>query len=164
MLNERERIILLVTGILFFIGGIYLLKDISSEINILKRKKDDALISSVISDKLKIIDKTLGLSLKPSTFEYKGDFENPFKLWGEHNNTITENNRESKEYQREKLLLKGILIKENRPLAILEDSNGKTNIVGIGEKIYEQEVISITDKCVLLKDKKGKYELKVEEP
>ncbi|MCX7726034.1 MAG: hypothetical protein N2053_04210 [Chitinispirillaceae bacterium] len=163
MISEREKMILFFVGILFFVVGVYFLRELPSDIiNIKKKSEKKSINYYAISERLKIIDNTLSLKIKPSFFEYKGDFENPFRLW-EERKAIKEKFPQHTEPQREKLLLKGILIKE-KPLAILEDSKGNTHIIGTGEKIYEQEIISITEKSVLLRDKKGKYELKVEEP
>lgn len=162
MLSEREKIVIFFVGILFFGIGFYFLKEFSYDIKTIEKNRKESINYYALSERLKLIDSTLNLKLNPTSFEYKGDFVNPFKLWSEQK-SIKQGTLQIAEPQREKLLLKGILIKE-KPLAILEDSRGNTHIVAKGEKIYEQEVISITEKNVILKDKKGKYELKVEEP
>lgn len=62
---------------------------------------------------------------------------------------------------RKNFRLKGLM--QSTPLAIIEDSNGKTFIRGQGEKVHNAEIVSISSTSVVLKDSLGVFELTVEE-
>lgn len=58
--------------------------------------------------------------------------------------------------QREILVLKGFLAKE-KPLAIIEDSRGETFILGVGDSLYGQKILSIQPDRVKIRDGVGEY-------
>jgi hypothetical protein len=61
-----------------------------------------------------------------------------------------------------KLTLKGVLLKK-QPLAILEDSLGKTYICGVDETVKEQRVEKIESNRIFLRNSLGSYILTVKE-
>jgi hypothetical protein len=60
--------------------------------------------------------------------------------------------------QREVLVLKGFLAKE-KPLAIIEDRRGETFILGVGDSLYGQKILSIQPDRIKVRDGVGEYEL-----
>ncbi len=60
------------------------------------------------------------------------------------------------------LVLKGVLLKK-QPLALLADPTGKTWIVGLTEKVFEQEVTAIGSDKISLRDRFGSFDLSVKE-
>lgn len=60
------------------------------------------------------------------------------------------------------LVLKGVLLK-SQALAIVADPSGKTWIVGIKEKVFNQEIVAISSDKVSLRDSFGSYDLFVKE-
>jgi hypothetical protein len=110
-----------------------------------------------------LVEKALGMQPPIASAPYTGGFESPFRLVsearmsdmaGEHHTAPVPN--------RPRLVLKGILYKSS-PLAILEDSGGKTSILGVGDTISGQTVAGIGKTSVTLRDKRGTYELSVKE-
>lgn len=119
--------------------------------------------SKIENERFKIIDQALKEGVNPHFFNYTGDFENPFQ------NGPTAGNEQSsvaatkpKAPERIPLALKGILTNE-RPLAILEDNNGRTFIRGVGDSVENQRIMAISGTKVTILDGKSKYEIVVKE-
>lgn len=117
--------------------------------------------NSLIDDKsLRLINTALQIEDTIGSFTYAGHFESPFRKGGVK---ISRNkSSHSTLPERPRLFLKGILLKE-RSLAIVEDERGETYIRGVGESALGQEVISIKENRIVLRDQRGTYELTVEE-
>lgn len=107
-------------------------------------------------------DSALQCKLIMASFRYSGNFENPFRLPAEAFTAPLKKKKISSPLNKLKLSLKGVLLKE-KPLAILEDENGKTYICGTGEKIQEEIVASIEENRVTLSGSGGRYTLTVKE-
>jgi hypothetical protein len=111
--------------------------------------------------RLSLINRAVQLSPTSLYFDYTADFENPFKLWNEQHPAKSQVSSPDS-VPRVMLSLKGILIKD-RPLAILDNGMGETQIRAAGEKAFDQLIIEISDNHVILRDHRGKYEIIVEE-
>jgi hypothetical protein len=109
-----------------------------------------------------LVEKALALPPPSSSFRYSGGFEDPFKTVLQARQADVEVRHASAAPARPKLSLKGILYKSN-PLAILEDANGKTSILGVGDTLFGQKVTAIGKASVTLRDRHGPYELTVKE-
>ena len=97
----------------------------------------------------------------PTYFTYTSDFESPFRKRGQSVKRPRTHSA-SPVPERQKLFLKGILLKE-KPLAIIEDERGETYIRSIGENVLEQEILKIQENKVVLRDRRGTYEIVVQE-
>lgn len=110
-----------------------------------------------------LVEKALCLPPPPAAVRYSGGFESPFKTVSQARQGETHGTRAAPSAPaRPKLSLKGILYKSN-PLAILEDANGKTSILGVGDTLNGQKVTAIKKTSVTLRDRHGLYELSVKE-
>ncbi|HUI91691.1 MAG TPA: hypothetical protein VLX68_05515 [Chitinivibrionales bacterium] len=110
-----------------------------------------------------LVEKALGLPPAPPVVRYGGGFESPFKtVWQERQGDETVHHAAAAASARPRLSLKGILYKSN-PLAILEDANGKTSILGVGDTLSGQKVTAIQKTAVTLRDRHGAYVLTVKE-
>lgn len=118
---------------------------------------------SIIDNSIASINSVLSLTPHYDFFTYTSDFESPFRKY-KSARTQTQTNKPPQDVtpSRPELLLKGVLLKE-KSLAIIEDKGGKTYIKGIGEAVLDQQIISINADKVVLRDRKGTYELAVEE-
>ncbi|MFW6244363.1 MAG: hypothetical protein ACOC36_00610 [Fibrobacterota bacterium] len=100
------------------------------------------------------------ISSPPITF--RSDFESPFRPYKLKPVRVSAPPRPPKiKTTRKHFRLKGLM--QSSPLAIIEDSNGRTFIKGQGEKIHNTEIVSINPTSVVLKDSLGTFELTVEE-
>lgn len=113
-------------------------------------------------ERLALINRAFSAAPPQPYFEYTAGFENPFKKWSDQKIMQERSGSAHVRNPRSLLLLKGILTK-NRPLAIIENSLGETQIRGIGEKAFDQTIIAIADNKVTLRDHLGKYEIIVNE-
>jgi hypothetical protein len=93
---------------------------------------------------------------------YSGEFESPFRVAGKWTETPENGGAAAVAYSRKKISLKGILSKE-KPLAILEDDQGKTYICGAGEQVLDQKIVNIGADRVTLRDRRGTYDVAVQE-
>jgi len=117
----------------------------------------------VFSGAMERIDKALTITVQPKHFEFVGKFDNPFRLSTSKPVRIARSGTRKKAAPaRKKLIIKGILMK-GKPLAIFEDEEGQTFIRGIGELVHEQKVLKITENRVVLHDRRGTYDISVEE-
>ncbi len=118
---------------------------------------------SIIDNNIASINKVLSLSPHYDFFTYTNEFESPFRKYGAPR-TQAQTVKSSQEVipNRPDLMLKGVLLKE-KSLAIIEDKGGQTYIRGIGETVLDQQIVSINADKVVLRDRKGTYELAVEE-
>ncbi len=160
MIDRRTESLLLLASLLFLVVTFFIGSEIPSEFSILGRPVGQVEDSTAAS-RLKLINSALGEGPRVDFFEYTGGFENPFRNIRQARRSTGPADT-SAQSPREKLSLKGILIKE-KPLAILEDGMGETYIRGIGEKALEQTITAISDNSVTLRDRRGIYELTVEE-
>ncbi|MBN1577903.1 MAG: hypothetical protein JW913_15190 [Chitinispirillaceae bacterium] len=161
MMSRRTSLLLLFLSILTLSAAFYIgipLTDTFSRIGRSYAAGDD----SATSERLALINSAVRAVPRKHTFEYTGGFENPFKLWKSAQMYNRNAQRRTAKQPRTRLLLKGILLKD-RPLAILENAAGETFIRGVGEKVLEQSIVSISDDRVTLRDHVGTYELIVEE-
>jgi hypothetical protein len=162
MINQKNNLVLILFSIALLIGTVYLLSDLPDLINqktaIAPRKQ------SIVSSTLANMDKVLTNKEKHENFTYTGTFENPFRKFNMNSIQQTASTPSHKKItERQIFLLKGVLIKE-KSLAIIEDSRGETYIRGIGEKAVDQEIVSIKENKVVLRDSHGLHELVVEDP
>jgi hypothetical protein len=97
-----------------------------------------------------------------SGFEYRGNFEAPFRLVTEAFAPPVTKKNASPAPLRVDLILKGVLMKD-QPLAILENGKGATVICGIGEKVQDFVVESIEASHVQLRGPQGAVTLSVKE-
>jgi hypothetical protein len=109
-----------------------------------------------------LVEKALSLPPPPAAVRYSGGFESPFKTVLQARQSEARGTHAAPAPARPKLSLKGILYKSN-PLAILEDANGKTSILGVGDTLFGQKVTAIGKTSVTLRDRHGPYELSVKE-
>ncbi len=161
MKKDSNNSLLLLLSAVCLLGVAYLLSDLPQLLlhNNLKKQTKKTIINSSIAK----IDNVLSTKPHFNFFSYTSGFENPFRKRGNQkvahvNSSTTTLNKPI----RPKLLLKGILLKNNG-LAIIEDERGQTYIRGTGESILDQQIVDIKADKVVLKDRKGNYELAVEE-
>jgi hypothetical protein len=134
-----------------------------SDILIQTTSKSKEHSSKIENESFKVINQALKEGVNPHFFNYTGDFENPFQNGptadNEQSSVTTSKPNEPKRIQ---LRLKGILTNE-RPLAILEDDNGRTFIRGVGDSVENQRISAISGGKVTILDGKCKYEIVVKE-
>ena len=120
--------------------------------------------TSFLSPSLSLVDTALAQRPRPAILPYAGGFEGPFKSIREARRPVTASGaaKAAISSTRPKLMLKGILSKSN-PLSILQDESGKTFILGIGDTLQGQRVVSIGKASVTFADKNGSYDLSVKE-
>lgn len=135
-----------------------------SDILIQAASKSKGHSSKIENERFVIIDRALKEVVNQPFFNYTGDFENPFQnnpsSGGKEKSSAT--TTKPKEPERIPLTLKGILTNE-RPLAILEDNNGRTFIRGVGDSVENQRIIAISGTKVTILDGKSKYDIAVKE-
>lgn len=118
---------------------------------------------SIIDNSIASINDVLSLSMNHDFFTYTSGFESPFRKQGAaRTHARTKEVSQKITPSRPELLLKGVLLKE-KSLAIIEDGRGQTYIRGTGETVLDQQIVSINADKVVLRDRKGTYELAVEE-
>ncbi len=95
---------------------------------------------------------------------YNPTFETPFKTVSESRAQTNPTSVKTRVLPapRPRLSLQGVLFKSS-PLSILANESGATFILGVGDSISGQKIVSITKTTVTLKDKFGTYELSVKE-
>lgn len=118
--------------------------------------------TKIENESFKIIDKALKEVVNQHFFNYTGDFENPFQNGPVAGNGQSSTTSKPKEPERIPLRLKGILTNE-RPLAILEDVNGRSFIRGVGDSVENQRIMAISGGKVTILDGKNKYDIIVKE-
>jgi hypothetical protein len=90
---------------------------------------------------------------------FKPDADSPFRETGVSAQTATTGTVQFRPIrQPEVLVLKGFLEKE-KPLAIIEDSRGETFILGVGDSLYGQKILSIQPDRVKVRDGVRVYEI-----
>jgi type II secretory pathway component PulC len=117
---------------------------------------------SAFSTSFAEVEKALHIRPKAPAPRYDGTFEIPFRNASEAR--LPEGNHMSTpaSVSRPRLVLKGILFKSN-PLSILADETGATFILGVGDTLGSQKIVSIGKTTVTVKDKRGTYDLTVKE-
>jgi len=121
-----------------------------------------AVIDSTTTRRLSLINRATTESADSIPDYFTGAFDNPFRLWNEKKSSTSSADKQSAKPARAMLSLKGVLL-NNRPLAILDNGTGETQIRAAGEKAFDQQVISITSNRVIIRDHLGTYEITVEE-
>lgn len=161
MKNESNSTLLILVSIVCLSAGIFLLMEIPELL--LQNTSRKQASKSIIDNSIASINKVLSLSPHYDFFTYTSEFESPFRKHGA-THTQPQTNKSSQEItpSRPDLLLKGVLLKE-KSLAIIEDKGGQTYIRGIGETVLDQQIVSINADKIVLRDRKGTYELAVEE-
>ena len=157
MINQRTATILIIVSAVFLLFSISIIMELPVAIA-QTVKKSGSISDSTTQSRLALINSAVRAVPRKLFFEYTAGFENPFKSWQPRQRKSRSNVKVS----RVKLTLKGILIKK-KPLAILEDSMGKTYIRGVDEKAIDQVVVKISENSVTLRDHAGTYELTVED-
>jgi hypothetical protein len=122
-----------------------------------KKTAHEIIPTDVVAD----IDSALTRTVNAATARYIPGAASPFRIAGEQPNPAPKQQASSPQ-GRHRLMLKGFLIKD-RPLAILETSDGATHICGVGETVEGQKILRIGGERVVVKDPWGTYELSVRE-
>ncbi len=162
MKSESNNTLLLLASIVCLSAGIFLFMEIPDLLiqNTSRKQTSKSIIDNSIAD----INRVLSLTPHYDFFTYTSEFESPFRKFGAVRTQEQTINKSSQEVipSRPQLLLKGVLLKE-KSLAIIEDKGGQTYIRSIGETVLDQQIVSINADKVVLRDRKGTYELAVEE-
>jgi len=118
---------------------------------------------TAFSTSFTIVNKALAIP-EYKTSVYDATFEAPFKtvLQTRLQPASTSAKTPAPPVARPRLSLQGVLFKSN-PLSILANESGATFILGVGDSIVGQKIVSISKTTVTLKDKYGTYELSVKE-
>ncbi len=154
--------ILLILSLICCVGTFTLISRMSNEF-IQFSAKSTAHSSKIENERFKIIDMALNEVVNQQFSNYAGDFENPFQSGPSKANQAYGNSQtKPKEPERIPLTLKGILSNE-RPLAILENNNGRTFIRGVGDSVENQRILAISGSKVTILDGKSKYDIVVKE-
>ena len=159
MINQRTAILLLLLSVLFAAISFQIGSDIASSTTRI-RNISQGVNDTTTSRRLALVNRAVKEQQDTTFFSYTGNFETPFKKWNEK--PVVRSNSKSSVPPRAMLSLKGILIKK-RPLAILDNGQGETQIRSEGERAFDQTVISISNNHVTLRDHLGTYEIAVEE-
>jgi len=158
-LTLSTTLMLLISAVLFA-AAVSILPELPAEFS--RNKSNTGKEKNLINgESLQMINKALSEESKTESFTYAGAFESPFRKRG----ALTQKTSQSRIVpipDRPRLSIKGILTKEN-PLAILEDERGETYIRGIGDNALGQEICQIKEDKIVLRDRRGTYELAVEE-
>ncbi len=161
MNNESNSNIFLLVSFVCLLAGIFLLTEIPDLL--IQNTSSKQTSKSIIDNSIASINRVLSLNPHYDFFTYTNEFESPFRKYGAvHTQTQTTKSSQEATHIRPQLLLKGVLLKE-KSLAIIEDRGGQTYIKGIGETVLDQQIVSINTDKVVLRDRKGTYELAVEE-
>ncbi len=161
MKSESNNTLLLLVSIVCLSAGIYLFMGIPDLL--IQNTSMKQTSKSIIDNSIANINRVLSLTPHYDFFTYTSEFESPFRKFGVAR-TQEQTIKSSQEVipSRPQLLLKGVLLKE-KSLAIIEDKSGQTYIRSIGETVLDQQIVSINADKVVLRDRKGTYELAVEE-
>jgi type II secretory pathway component PulC len=160
--NRYITILLVACACGLWIYNISLVADVVS-LSMKRSPETRNVVASAALGSSSLVDRALSLQPSAAAVRFKGGFESPFKLVSEaHRNTSGGPRRPAAVPSRPRLVLKGVLYKSN-PLAILEDANGATSILGIGDTLFGQKVAGITKTSVTLRDSHGTYDLSVKE-
>jgi hypothetical protein len=108
------------------------------------------------------VEKALHIRPKAPAPHYDASFEIPFKNASEARRPEGNHMSTPASVSRPRLVLKGILYKSS-PLSILADEAGATFILGVGDTLGSQKIVSIGKTTVTVKDKRGTYDLTVKE-
>lgn len=160
LLNKPFILLLLAVTAL---GGTFMMLLEISEAVVQIKKTTSVHSTKIENESFRIIDQALKEIVNQNFFNYIGDFGNPFQtkiVSSNQNNGSPRTMRATPEHMQ--LKLKGILSNE-QPLAILEDSDGKTYIKGVGDSVGNQKIYSISDSRVAILDGKKRYEIIVKE-
>lgn len=164
MNDSRQAILYLVASCALLLAAISLGSSIGSRVRAMAAKPVTFGDSAAIA-RFALMDSVATDNARKQFFEYTGGFENPFRLWNtsrvSSDKKVSDSTQE-KNVERVRLTLKGILIKD-KSLAILENDRGETFIRGAGETVLEQKIIAISGQSVTLRDKRGTYEITVED-
>lgn len=121
-----------------------------------------AVIDSTTTRKLSLINRATTEYADSIPDYFTGAFDNPFRQWNAKKSSSSSANKQSAKPSRAMLSLKGVLL-NSRPLAILDNGTGETQIRAAGEQAFNQQIISITSTRVVIRDHLGTYEITVEE-
>lgn len=161
MKSESNSTLIILVSAVCLSAGIFLFMEIPDLLIQNTYRKQTS--KSIIDNSIASINDVLSLSPHYDFFTYTSGFESPFRKHGAAR-TQAQTSKSSQEVtpSRPELLLKGVLLKE-KSLAIIEDGGGQTYIRGTGETVLDQQIVSINADKVVLRDRKGTYELAVEE-
>lgn len=156
--NPYFKYFLLVISAVMFIFSGFIITDLPGDLS--KNPESDNNSIKITTSELDLINNALENKSHNDFFTYVGQFESPFRK----RTDLVQNHAavNSPLLKREKLYLKGILIK-NKPLAILENEQGETFIRGIGDTVLDQEILKIKETSITLRDRQGTYDLAVQE-
>lgn len=154
--------VVLLISLCFLAVSIYILREIPGLIQHSDNSTDLIKSREITTTALQAIDKVLSRPITANFETYQGTFEEPFRTYGAVSNSGSSSGISHVTPSRKKLLLKGMLFK-NKLLAILADESGETFIRGVGESVDDQTITKIENTSVTLRDKKGSYQLSVEE-
>jgi|GEM_PF-4148732 len=164
MNDSRQAILYLVAACTLVLAAISLGNSIGRRVHTMVAKPVTFGDSATIA-RFAFMDSVVTINARNQFFEYTGGFENPFRLWNTSatpSDKKADNSTADKNDERVRLTLKGILIKD-KSLAILENDRGETFIRGTGETVLEQKIVAISAQSVTLRDKRGTYEITVED-
>ena len=112
-----------------------------------------------------LADSALQVENKLPEVKYTGDFTPPFRglnVKPRPRNPVVRVSAPPKP-PRQELRLKGILMRDSIPLAILEDGGGETFIRKAGDNVHDQTVQKIISNTVHIRDDHGTYELTIDQ-
>jgi type II secretory pathway component PulC len=144
-----------------FLGFIFrdIIKEIKNNKHILFTEYDD----SVFLNSQRLINQALNFSPQIFNEDSQKNLVNPFMKKSKINKQKNiKTSKSEKKVVIPNLILRGILYKE-KPLAILEDKNGKTWILGIEDTIMGLKISKINKTSVLLKNKSSSFEITVKD-
>lgn len=161
MQNNRTAIALFVLSLLMCIITIKTIATIPATLGAVR--SDTATITdSTTIRRLALINRATAEFFDTIPAHFTGGFDTPFKRWDEKKAPAAFRGNRSARPARAMLSLKGILTKD-RPLAILDNGSGETQIRAAGEQAFDQSIISIKNNRVTIRDHLGTYEITVEE-
>lgn len=151
---------LIISAVLFLILGIVNITQVITRLSSSGGPATDP-EQQVNLKEFEMVDKALHTTTRTPPFTFTGGFDTPFHI-------IEGSTRKGSRGAAKpvpiynKLTLKGTLIKD-KPLAVIEDEDGKTFISKQGDRIHNLTIVSISDDRVTLRSSSGTVTLKVKE-
>lgn len=162
MLDPRVRTILLVSALFVWYAAVTTTWRVGR--SIAGAGDSDSLAAEV---GVAYVDSSVVAALEPQTAlepkQFKGGAGTPFLPTGRSEVRRRRGARAQPAQERVKLYLNGVLLRSSKPQVILEDESGRTFILGVGDSVHNQKVVSIESNQVLMRHGRSTFPIKVRE-
>ncbi|MBD3242768.1 MAG: hypothetical protein GF331_19405 [Chitinivibrionales bacterium] len=162
MLDSRVRMIVLVAGLFVWYAAIRTSWQVGH--SIAGGGDVDSLTADVSAT---YVNPAVQKALEPRTAlepkQFRGKPGMPFLPTGRPARRTREVRAQPKAPERVKLYLNGVLLRSSKPQAILEDEQGRTFILGVGDSVHSQQVVKIGPDQVTMRHGRSTFPIKVRE-